>query len=59
MLEHDRRLGNRIEELERHLDLLARDLREQVSVACGLEVALSWINHFIRLPVDPEVWLAG
>jgi hypothetical protein len=58
-LEHDRRLSNRVEKLEHHLDLLARDLREQVSVARGLEATLSQINRFTRLPVDPKVWLPG
>jgi hypothetical protein len=56
-LEHDRRLGNRVQELEHHFDLLARDLREQVSVARGLEDALARTNQFTRLPVDLDVWL--
>jgi hypothetical protein len=59
MLEHNRRLGQRAEELEHHLDLMALDLREQVSAVRGLEDSLARINHFTRLTVDPEVWLAG
>jgi hypothetical protein len=55
MLEHNRRLGQRVEELEHHLDRLARDLLEQVSMTRGLEVALARINHFTRLAVNPDL----
>jgi hypothetical protein len=56
LLEHNCRLGNRVAELEHHLDLLTRELRQQVGAARGLEAALSRINQFTRLPVDPDVW---
>jgi hypothetical protein len=59
LLDHNRRLGRRVEELEHHLELLARDLHEQVGLARGLEAALSRINKFTRLPVDPDVWPPG
>jgi hypothetical protein len=54
LLEPNRRLGKRVEELEHHLDLLARDRREQMSVARAVEDALVRISQFTRLPVDPE-----
>ncbi len=59
LLSHNRRLGRRVQELEHHLDLLAGELRQQVGVARGLEAALTRINRFTRLPVDPEVWPPG
>ena len=59
LLEHNRRLGNRVEELEHHLDLLARDLLTQMGVARGLEAALTRIHRFTCLPVDPDVWAPG
>jgi hypothetical protein len=59
LLEHNRRLGLRVEELEHHLDLLAHELRQQVGVARGLEAALSRIHRFTRLPVDPDLGLSG
>jgi hypothetical protein len=54
LLEHNRRLGRRVQELEHHLELLARDLLTQVSVARGLEAALSRIHRYTRLPVNPD-----
>jgi hypothetical protein len=59
LLEHNRRLGNRVEELEAHLDLLARDLLTQMGVARGLEAALTRIHRFTRLPVDPDAGSPG
>jgi hypothetical protein len=59
LLEHNRRLGLRVEELEHHLDLLAHELRQQVGVARGLEAALSRIHRFTRLPVDPDLGPPG
>jgi hypothetical protein len=56
LLDHNRRLGMRVEELEQHLDLLARDLQTQMGVARGLEAALTRIHRFTCLPVDPDVW---
>jgi hypothetical protein len=59
LLEHNRRLGTRVHELEHHLDLLACEMRQQVSVARGLEATLSRIHRFTHLPVDPDVWPPG
>jgi hypothetical protein len=56
LLDHNRRLGMRVEELEHHLDLLARDPQTQMGVARGLEAVLTWIHRFTCLPVDPDVW---
>jgi hypothetical protein len=54
LLDRNRRLGNRVDELEHHLDLLAQALRVQRDVARGQEAAMSRIQQFTRLPVDPE-----
>lgn len=59
LIAHNRRLGNRVEELEHHLDLLARELLTQMGVARGLEAALTRIHRFIGLPVDPDIWPSG
>jgi hypothetical protein len=59
MLEQDRRLGHRVEELKRHFELIAIDLREQVGAPWGLESAVTRINHFTRLPVEPDLWPPG
>jgi hypothetical protein len=59
LLEHNSRLGHRVEELEHHLDLLTRDLLTQMGVARGLEAALTRIHRFTRLPVDSDVWAPG
>jgi hypothetical protein len=59
LIEQNRRLGNRVEELEKHHDLLARELLTQMGVARGLEAALTRIHRYTRLPVDPDVWESG
>ena len=59
LLEHNRRLGDRVEELEHHLDLLTRELLTQMGVMRGLEAALTRIHRFTCLPVDPDVWPRG
>jgi len=59
LIAHNHRLGKRVEELEHHLDLLARDLLTQTGVARGLEAALTRIQRFTCLPVDPDVWPTG
>src|SRR5262249_19068409 len=59
LIAHNHRLGKRVEELEHHLDLLASDLLTQTGVARGLEAALTRIQRFTCLPVDPDVWPTG
>ena len=55
LLDHNRRLGNRVDELEHHFDVLAQELRVQRDVTRGLDAALSRIQQFTRLPVNPDV----
>jgi hypothetical protein len=59
LIAQNRRLGQRVEELEHHLELLARELRMQMGVARGLEAALTRIHRCTCLPVDPDVWPPG
>ncbi len=54
LLDHNSHLGNRVDELEHHLDLLAQELRVQRDETRGQEAALSRIQQFTRLPVDPK-----
>jgi hypothetical protein len=59
LIGHNHRLGERVEELEHHLDLLARELLTQAGVARGLEAAVTRIHRATCLPVDPDVWPPG
>jgi hypothetical protein len=59
LIAHTHRLGKRVEELEHHLDLLARELLTQTGVARGLDAALTRVHRCTCLPVDPDVWPSG
>ena len=59
LIAHSHRLGKRVEEPEHHLDLLERELLTQMGAARGLEAALTRIQRYTCLPVDPDVWPSG